>query len=53
MWNTIREAIRSNGATIRFLLIVIVMAAAAMIAWRVLGAAAPGFFAKQLIQKLG
>jgi hypothetical protein len=46
MWSTIREAIKSNGATIRFLVIVIVLAAAAVISWRALGPAAPEFFRK-------
>jgi hypothetical protein len=45
MWDTIREAIKTNGGTIRFIVIVVVLVATTVITWRLLGAAAPDLFA--------
>jgi hypothetical protein len=45
MWDAVKEAIKSNGGTVRFIMIVLVLIAASAIVWRALGAAAPGLFA--------
>ena len=44
MWETIREAIKSNGGTIRFIVIVVALVVTTVTSWRVLGAAAPDLF---------
>lgn len=44
MWETIKEAIKTNGGTARFLAIVLILLLAVMICSHGLGAAAPGLF---------
>lgn len=45
MWDAIKEAIKTTAGTVRFLTIVLVLVATAIIAWHVLGSGAPGLFA--------
>jgi hypothetical protein len=45
MWDAVKEAIKTNGGTVRFIMIVLVLIAASAIVWPALGEASPGLFA--------
>ena len=45
MWNTIKDAIKSNEGTIRFLVILAALTIAAVVIWHALGPAASGVLA--------
>jgi len=45
MWETIKDAIKSNGGTFRLLVILAALTIAAVVIWHALGPSASGIFA--------